>query len=247
MTDPDEAVPAGPAADPVVRPETAPAAVAGSAAGKTPGAPDGPAAGAASGAPDPSASAASGAPDPSSGAASTAPDPSAGAASAASDGPAGRPKRKRRAGPPERRQRFDWRAIRAAYESGLRSQVELAADYGINASTINYHKTREGWAEPAETPRLGINEGDRVMLVLRLFRMVDAQIGEIERRLTAADGSGPDEKDARTLAALARTIELLIDLEAKTRPEAPAAPEEGDEDAFRTELARRIRGLAGEV
>ncbi|TPQ48544.1 hypothetical protein C2U72_22855 [Prosthecomicrobium hirschii] len=85
------------------------------------------------------------------------------------------------------------------------------------------------------------------MLVLRLFRMVDAQIGEIERRLTAADGTGPDEKDARTLAALARTIELLIDLEAKTRPEAPAAPEEGDEDAFRTELARRIRGLAGEV
>ena len=213
MTDPDEAVPAGPAADPAARPETAPAAVAGSAAGETPGAPD----------------------------------PSAGAASAAPDGPAGRPKRKRRAGPPERRQRFDWRAIRAAYESGLRSQVELAADYGINASTINYHKTREGWAEPAETPRLGINEGDRVMLVLRLFRMVDAQIGEIERRLMAADGSGPDEKDARTLAALARTIELLIDLEAKTRPEAPAAPEEGDEDAFRTELARRIRGLAGEV
>ncbi|MBT9289135.1 hypothetical protein [Prosthecodimorpha staleyi] len=170
-----------------------------------------------------------------------------GPASAAPDGPAARPKRKRRAGPPERRQRFDWRAIRAAYESGLRSQVELAADYGVNASTINYHKTREGWSEPAETPRLGINEGDRVMLVLRLFRMVDAQIGEIERRLTAADGTGPDEKDARTLAALARTIELLIDLEAKTRPEAPAAPEEGDEDAFRTELARRIRGLAGEV
>lgn len=247
MTDPDEAVPAGPAADPAARPETAPTAVAGSSAGETPGAPDGPSVSAASGAPDPSASAASGAPDPSSGAASTAPDPLAGAASAAPDGPAGRPKRKRRAGPPERRQRFDWRAIRAAYESGLRSQVELAADYGINASTINYHKTREGWAEPAETPRLGINEGDRVMLVLRLFRMVDAQIGEIERRLTAADGTGPDEKDARTLAALARTIELLIDLEAKTRPEAPAAPEEGDEDAFRTELARRIRGLAGEV
>ncbi|KPL54507.1 hypothetical protein ABB55_21670 [Prosthecomicrobium hirschii] len=225
MTDPDEAVPAGPAADPAARPETAPAAVAGSAAGETPAAPDGPAAGATP----------------------AAPDPSAGAASTAPDGPAARPKRKRRAGPPERRQRFDWRAIRAAYESGLRSQVELAADYGVNASTINYHKTREGWAEPAETPRLGINEGDRVMLVLRLFRMVDAQIGEIERRLTAADGTGPDEKDARTLAALARTIELLIDLEAKTRPEAPAAPEEGDEDAFRTELARRIRGLAGEV
>jgi hypothetical protein len=206
MTDPDEAVPAGPAADLVVRPETAPAARPETAPAAVAGPPADP----------------------------------------APDGPA-RPKRKRRAGPPDRRQRFDWRAIRAAYESGLRSQVELAADYGINASTINYHKTREGWAEPAETPRLGINDGDRVMLVLRLFRMVDAQIGEIERRLTAADGSGPDEKDARTLAALARTIELLIDLEAKTRPEAPAAPEEGDEDAFRTELARRIRGLAGEV
>lgn len=83
---------------------------------------------------------------------------------------------------------------------------------------------------------------DRARLVTRLFVVVDRQIGEIEARLgRPGDLAGPaDEKDARTLAALARTLELLIGLEKQA---APAETTEVDIDAFREDLARRIEGL----
>jgi hypothetical protein len=79
-------------------------------------------------------------------------------------------------------------------------------------------------------------------LVSRLFHAVERQIAEIERRFVDMAGNGADERDARTLAALARTIELLIGLERQTKPETSDAPE-ADIDEIRRDLARRITNM----
>ncbi|TBW40996.1 hypothetical protein EYW49_02235 [Siculibacillus lacustris] len=79
------------------------------------------------------------------------------------------------------------------------------------------------------------------MLVERLFRAVERQIAEIERRFDGAAPPSLEEKDARTLGALARTLELLIGLEKQAGRDPTAA--EPDIDEFRLDLARRLESL----
>ncbi|MBP0573644.1 hypothetical protein J8J27_23370, partial [Mycobacterium tuberculosis] len=115
-----------------------------------------------------------------------------------------------------------WTEIRAAYE-GSDVPLALVADaYGIGVTDIYPRAEREGWmlrrrrrslerkqnrTKPGGPPR-----ADRRELVERMFRAVERQIEEIELRAAAADGE-PDERDARSLGALARTLDLLIGLE----------------------------------
>lgn len=165
----------------------------------------------------------------------TCPEPPAEGADPASD-PA--------AVPPPRRQPKDWEAIRRAYERTGLDVKAICRGFGIAASTLYDHARRERWA-----PRHGdgpppppLAEVDRRALVRRLFRAAEAQIAEIERRFSGTDAPVPDEKDARTLSALARTLELLIGLE--TAAGADETEPETAIDDFRLDLARRIEGLA---
>jgi hypothetical protein len=143
------------------------------------------------------------------------------------------------AGPP-------WAEIRAAYEGSTLTVAAIAEAYGVALAAIRARIRRENWprrrrstAGPAE--RRPAEPLDRTVLVERLFRAIDRQIAEIERRF---DGDAPpslEEKDARTLGALARTLELLIGLERETgRPTDEAEP---DLDEFRLDLARRLESL----
>lgn len=137
----------------------------------------------------------------------------------------------------------DWTEIRRAYEETDLKAPAIAAMFGLKPAVIYRKASRSGWtSRRGSAQRSGqLPPIDRTALVRRLFLAVEKQIVEIERRFGDGSGAIPDEKDARTLAALARTLELLIGLQTTVEP--AAAEPEVDIDEFRLDLARRIEGL----
>lgn len=93
----------------------------------------------------------------------------------------------------------------------------------------------------------------RAALVARLWRTADRQVGEIETRLIEAGGDPASlERDAKTLAVLARTVRDLVALDqdmqamAKAREPDDAASDPRDFDDFRRRIAARMAELAAE-
>lgn len=90
-------------------------------------------------------------------------------------------------------------------------------------------------------------------LIRRLWRTADRQVSEIETRLVAAGGDAASlERDAKTLAVLARTVRDLVALDAETTRTEKAgqadAEQEGPRDFehFRRDLADTLERLAKE-
>lgn len=137
-----------------------------------------------------------------------------------------------------------WTEIRAAYEGSDLAVGAIARAYGIAERRIFRRARREAWprrrgVEPAA--RKAAEPIDRATLVARLFRAVERQIAEVERRFDGAAPPSLEEKDARTLGALARTLELLIGLEKQAGRDADEP--EPDIDEFRLDLAHRLESL----
>ena len=136
-----------------------------------------------------------------------------------------------------------WGEIRAAYEGSDLAVAAIAEAYGVSTDTIYGRAKRGKWrrrrrrdeARPPTEPL------DRNLLVARLFRAVERQIAEVERRFEGSDRPNLEEKDARTLGALARTLELLIGLEKQAGGDGHEP--EPDIDEFRLDLARRLESL----
>jgi len=76
----------------------------------------------------------------------------------------------------------------------------------------------------------------------RLITAVDRQLGKIETRLRKR-GAEPEEKDARILGNLAKTLATLMALERDGGAKATQT-EPVDRGEFRVELARRIAAWA---
>lgn len=137
-----------------------------------------------------------------------------------------------------------WAEIRAAYTGSALAVGAIARAYGIGPDRIWRRARREGWPSRRGGDRDTAQRSeplDRATLVARLFRAVERQIAEVERRFDGASPPSLEEKDARTLGALARTLELLIGLEKQAGRDAPEP--EPDIDAFRRDLARRLESL----
>jgi hypothetical protein len=93
--------------------------------------------------------------------------------------------------------------------------------------------------------------GTRAALVGRLWRAADRQAAEIEARLASAEAADKDrERDARTLAVLARTVRELLAIDSKHDKPAREAEQDDpmprDLDALRDALAARIGQLRAE-
>ncbi|MCE1235081.1 MAG: hypothetical protein LWW93_01870 [Hyphomicrobiales bacterium] len=137
-----------------------------------------------------------------------------------------------------------WAEIRAAYEGSALAVGAIARAYGITPERIWRRARRESWPSRRGDGRDAGRRPeplDRATLVARLFRAVERQIAEVERRFDGASPPSLEEKDARTLGALARTLELLIGLEKQAGRDAPEP--EPDIDEFRRDLARRLESL----
>ena len=136
-----------------------------------------------------------------------------------------------------------WAEIRAAYEGSDLAVAAIAEAYGVPTDTIYGRAKRGGWHR--RRPRAGAASAaaplDRNLLIGRLFKAVERQIAEVERRFEGSAPPSLEEKDARTLGALARTLELLIGLEKQATTDGHEP--EPDIDEFRLDLARRLESL----
>lgn len=106
--------------------------------------------------------------------------------------------------------------------------------------------------------RRRILKEERLHMVERMMRVAERQIEEIEVRLAGSGQEpGTNERDARTLAVLARTMQSLTALDAlhesKTGHKTTKPVDDDDDedtipasiDALRQELSRRLAGMAG--
>jgi len=138
-----------------------------------------------------------------------------------------------------------WAAVRVAYETTALPLRDIAALHGVSHVSIANHAERRGWLRPGEAPPLpdGVAEEK---LVARLYRTFEKQVAELELRFANGEG-GVEEKDARTLSVLARTLETLGKLREGTEDDAGAAPV--DIEALRARLQARLEQLdaAGEA
>lgn len=143
---------------------------------------------------------------------------------------------------------------RRLIEGTLLSQHAIAQQLKVPHSTLSGWKKRAGWvrpegapAQPDFTARLttDVVANRRELLVDRLYRVFGRQLQDVESR--AADAAAvTEEKDARTLGTLARTLGTLIALETGGERDAGApadAPEPYDPDEIRARLAQRLAGL----
>jgi len=125
-----------------------------------------------------------------------------------------------------------WREIRWHYERGSRS-AELSRQFNIARSTLATRIIRENWqrhdADDPYRPQ---------MLLARLRRVLERQIKEAEA------GSETDDKLARTLSSLARTLEKIEELGGTLERTTDAAEAGPSDDELRAELERRLHRLA---
>ena len=96
-------------------------------------------------------------------------------------------------------------------------------------------------------------KSERTALVLRMMRAAEAQVGEIETRLAGTKQEpGTAERDARTLAILAKTIESLAALDATHKKDAPKPKASKPEsvprsiDELRRSLTRKLEAIIAE-
>ena len=143
---------------------------------------------------------------------------------------------------------------RRQVEGTTLSQYEIARRLDIKPSTLSYWKRREGWTRPAGAPlppRLApaLPEGEktearRLRMIGRLYRVFERQTADLEARAVRPDLT-TDEKDARALSVLAKTLETLIALDRDDGGKA-LKPESVDRADYKAELARKIAAWAEE-
>lgn len=132
-------------------------------------------------------------------------------------------------------------------------QIALARD--VPPGSLHRFVTEQGWTRPPDAPkalkpagparpRLAGTLDDAGAVMGRLIRAVDRQLWMIENRLKKR-GAAIEEKDARILATLARTLTTLMALERDggAKPDQTEAVNRAD---YRTDLARRIAAWADE-
>jgi hypothetical protein len=167
---------------------------------------------------------------------------------------------------------YDWEAIKHAVIHSDWSFDRIAAKYGPHPSTIRARAKKEGWVRLVGTvpltpgrkpPQPGANKGGRPTaaetrrrnLSLRLFKVIDAKLKEIEARMqqqgeSGAPPSGADtERDVRGVNTLMGLYAKLVELDEAARKDkegsqSAATMRSEDAEALRRDLALRLDRLA---
>ena len=143
---------------------------------------------------------------------------------------------------------------RRMVEGTILSQYEIARRLDIKPTTLSYWKRREGWTRPAGAPLPPLlaptlpkgekAEARRLRMIGRLYRVFERQTADLEAR-AVQPGATTDEKDARALSVLAKTLETLIALDRDDGGKA-TKPESVNRGDYRAELARHLSRWAEE-
>ena len=154
---------------------------------------------------------------------------------------------------------IDWSAVRRQCESADRpSYAAIARSNGISLGTLT--RKRKLWGTGSEDASEAASKpSEHGALVKRLYHATDQQIRHLETLLKSGEAAF-DEKEARMLGTIARTLEKILALQPK--PEAKgqgksgsavktgkaeaqdgAASDGTDLDVLREDLAQRIDRL----
>ncbi len=130
----------------------------------------------------------------------------------------------------------DWSAIGQDYLAGTQTIAVICERHNISRSALSQARNRLGW--PGRYARRPIK---RVELIGRLFGVLERQISNMENR--AMDETAID-KEVALLGTLSRTLEKLVELDAKARPPAPKTLNtDRDMAALRQKITTRISQL----
>ena len=149
---------------------------------------------------------------------------------------------------------IDWREVARVYAQSKLSFNQIAAKLGVTAATVRRHARADGWSPsassdvgPERTRQTGRTPStDLSRMVVRLYSALDQQMTEIEERLAMASTATERERDARTLNALTRTLEKLIELKQIADTTSASQAKEGKPESaakLRTEIERRLDKL----
>lgn len=154
---------------------------------------------------------------------------------------------------------IDWLKIRDRYENGDETVLAICKAFRISPNQLYRRARNEDWTLRQNRQRdaggdvmpLGKKDDtgstqrrfqrpDRKILVDRLYKAFERQMADFEKRLNLTEDDGVNEKDARTLGSLARTLEKLIELRGEDEDSHDETEKEIDIERLRQELARRI-------
>lgn len=137
---------------------------------------------------------------------------------------------------------------------------QIALDLGVPSGSLHRFVVEQDWARPPDAPRaamrretaapqparppLATSLDEAGAVTGRLIGAVERQVAMIEARLTR-EGAEVEEKDARILGNLAKTLATLMALE-RDGGAKPDRAEPSDRGEFRAELARKIAAWAAE-
>lgn len=153
-----------------------------------------------------------------------------------------------------------WDTIRQEYVSGNITVKEIAAKHAVSVTRIYQVAKSNGWPKRGATRQNSsrfsakntqTHASPKEVLIKRFFAVLDHQTCELEQRFNEHAGSLPPsseaERDARTLGALTKLLEKLIELEQSSTADEQSTvgddPASADMDAFREELTRKLEEL----
>ncbi|WP_157967708.1 hypothetical protein [Cohaesibacter intestini] len=172
----------------------------------------------------------------------------------------------------------DWQAIRRAWEVGDKPVAQIAQAFGVHRDTI--YRRAKVWRQDAadqtsqketqKQPRRASARGqktkaasaeaqDHLTMVQRLFNATDQQIRHLEQQHESGEAAF-DEKEARMLGTIARTLDKIMDLTSQKPAESDGdgesvksnkagdkvnerSEEQLDLDRLRQDLAQRLDRL----
>ncbi|WP_373236066.1 hypothetical protein [Cohaesibacter celericrescens] len=117
----------------------------------------------------------------------------------------------------------DWLAIRRQCDAGDQSIRAIANAHGLSASYL-YSKRSEWRAEQEASGDQSPEQefAEHRAMVKRLYHATDRQIRHLETRLENGDAAF-DEKEARMLGTIARTLDKIMELVPKAPSKKPSA------------------------
>ncbi|KZL20971.1 hypothetical protein PsAD2_00963 [Pseudovibrio axinellae] len=140
-----------------------------------------------------------------------------------------------------------WAVVQRMVEEEAISIADIARQTGLPESTISTKIKREGWLRKWQLAHeLARSQPDeRKRLIARLYAAFEKQVGALEAKLKKLSGAGEvgaGEMDAtaKALTSLAKTLDMLIDLQ---ETHGIDTAKEVDDEQMRQQLSQRIESL----
>ena len=154
----------------------------------------------------------------------------------------------------------DWLKIREAYEASGEAVTQICFRFGVSTGALYKRAKAENWPQRSaakkkphnkKNTKQGSKKGreklpnkvERRQLIDRLYQAFEKQMSDFESQNALMADDGINEKDARTLGSLARTLEKLIELKNEEEGGSQTQDNEVDIERLREKLAQRLERM----